>query len=423
MNPARARHPRHVERLVLVAGSASLLDSAAIISVGSALPLWRSQLRLDDVEVGVVSATMTIAIALGALAGGWLADRLGRRRVFTATVALYAFGAALVALAGSRTGLVAGVAVLGLGSGADLPASIALVAGRVPARLRGRMVAATHVMWTVGIVLASAAAFAVSPFGLPGMRAVFGALALGALATLAARRRAVPPDLDPDLGPDPGAAAGPRTGAGEVAAAPVARGDVRVLVAVALFYLLYTLVANTFGSFRTYLLVTVGDASQAGATAISFGMTLVGLVGTVAFSAIADSRWRRTVYPFAAVALVCSQAMLSLTVGQSLSATVAALVLYALAYPYVGEGLYKVWAQESVSPAARATFQGATIAGARAAAALFALVTPSLLADDPAVLFWLLTVIAAAAVLVGRRSRERPSAGPAARSTRGVPTP
>ena len=77
----------------------------------------------------------------------------------------------------------------------------------------------------------------------------------------------------------------------------------------------------------------------------------------------------------------------------------AALLLYALAYPYVGEGLYKVWAQETIGPASRATFQGATIAGARAVAALFALATPWLLAHDPALLFWLLAVIASATVL------------------------
>jgi inositol transporter-like SP family MFS transporter len=395
---------------VLVAGSASVLDSAAIISVGSALPLWRSELRLDDVEVGIVSATMTIAIALGALAGGWVADRVGRRRVFAATVGLYAAGAALVALSDSWTTLVVGVAVLGLGSGADLPASIALVADRVPPQVRGRMVAATHVMWTIGIVLASAAAFAVSPLGLTGMRAVFALLSLAALATLAARRRAMPA-APPALVSRPS-----EDGPAEVSGRP---GGIRILIAIALFYLLYTLVANTFGSFRTYLLVTVGGASQSLATAIAFGVTLVGLVGTLAFSVIADSRWRRRVYPLAGLALVCSQVMLALTVGQSLASTVAALVLYALAYPYVGEGLYKVWAQESVSSAARATFQGATIAAARAAAALFALVTPSLLARDPAALFWLLAAIAATAVAVGWRSRagRRPADTSAPRRT------
>ena len=385
---------RTVARLVLVAGSASLLDSAAIISVGSALPLWRSELGLGSVEVGVVSATLTLAIAVGALTGGVLADRVGRSRVFGVTVGLYAVGAATVALADDRGVLVVGVAVLGLGSGADLPASIALVAERVPSDLLARTVAATHVLWTVGIVLASAAAFVVSPLGLGGMRGVFAALAVAALAALAARRRMLP-------GPSvarPGSPVVERR-------VPDRGGAVRALATIAVFYGLYTLVANTFGSFRTYLLVVVGGTTQEVATAIAFGATLVGLVGTVVFSAVAGGSWRRRLYPVAGAGLVLSQVLLALTVGQSLGLTVAALLLYALAYPYVGEGLYKVWAQETVGSASRATFQGATIAGARAVAALFALATPWLLAHEPALLFWLLASIATATVLVGSGSR------------------
>lgn len=387
---------RPVARLVLVAGSASLLDSAVIISVGSALPLWRSEFGLDSVEVGVVSAALTLAIAAGALTGGFLADSVGRSRVFAVTVGLYAVGAATVALSGSLEVLLVGVAVMGLGSGADLPASIALVAERVPPDLLARTVAATHVLWTVGIVLASAAAFAVSPLGLVGMRGVFAALAVAALAALAARRAMLP-------GPAVARATSPSDRPGP----DTTRGAARALAAIAVFYGLYTLVANTFGSFRTYLLVVVGGTTQEVATAIAFGATLVGLVGTVVFTVVAGGTLRRRLYPVAGAGLVMSQVLLALTVGQSLVLTVAALLLYALAYPYVGEGLYKVWAQETVGPASRATFQGATIAGARAVAALFALVTPWLLAHEPALLFWLLTAIAATAVLIGTGSRPR----------------
>jgi inositol transporter-like SP family MFS transporter len=382
-----------VARLVLVAGSASLLDSAAIISVGSALPLWRNHLALSVVEVGVISATLTIAIAVGALTGGVLADRLGRSRVFAVTVGVYAAGAAMVGVADSRDALVVGVAVLGLGSGADLPASIALVAERAPTQLLARAVAATHVLWTVGIVLASAAALAASPFGVAGMRVVFLCLGAAAVVTLVARVRVLP-------------VAVATTPALALSRDERRTGEARrALVAIAVFYGLYTLVANTFGSFRTYLLVTTGGTSQQVATAIAFAATLVGLVGTVVFSVIAGSSWRRRIYPVAGAGLVLSQAVLALTVGRSLLLTITALLLYALAYPYVGEGLYKVWAQESVSPGARASFQGVTIAGARAGAAVFALATPWLLEHRPAVLFWLLASVAAVTVLVGAPSR------------------
>ena len=223
------------------------------------------------------------------------------------------------------------------------------------------------------------------------MRGVFATLAVAALITLLARHLALQ-DAAPDDRGQP--AAGEQADSERPA-------HVRLLAGIALFYVLYTLVANTYGSFRTYLLVTAGGVSQSWATAISFGVTLVGLAGTIVFSLIADSPWRRRAYLPAGIALVSSQVALALTVGQSLAATTVSLMVYALAYPYVGEGLYKVWAQESAAPGRRATYQGTTIALARAVAALFALVTPSLLARDPAVLFWVLTGCAVGAVVVG----------------------
>lgn len=383
-----------MHRLALVAGMASLLDSAAIISVGSALPLWRAELGFGDWRVGLVSFSMTIGIALGALTGGAVADRVGRSRTFSVTVGLYAVGAAVVAVATTYEQLLCGVAVLGLASGADLPASIALVAERTPPAVRGRMVALTHVLWTVGIVLASALALLASPFAVTGTRYVFGALAVGALWTLVARRRLVRRDARVMSAVEVDRPS-------EAPGSDGYRGRRRILLLIACFYVVYTLVANTFGSFRTYLLVVVGGAGQSTATGIAFGVTIVGLVGTVVFSAIADSRWRRRMYAYAAPVLIGSQALLAITGAASLAVTMLALVAYSLAYPYVGEGLYKVWAQETVSTRLRGTFQGTTIALARTVAALFALVTPALMSWNASALFWLLTAFAVVSSLLG----------------------
>jgi inositol transporter-like SP family MFS transporter len=108
-------------RLVLVAGSASVLDSAAIISVGSALPLWRERFGMGAVQVGVVSGSLTLAIAVGALAGGFVADRVGRSRVFAVTLGAYAAGAAAVALAGSWEALASASSCWGWGQAPTCP--------------------------------------------------------------------------------------------------------------------------------------------------------------------------------------------------------------------------------------------------------------------------------------------------------------
>lgn len=385
--------PTRYRRLLLVAGMASLLDSAAIVTVGSALPVWRAAFVLNAWTVGLLSSAMTASIAAGAFVGGRIADRIGSTRVFAAAIALYVAGATVLVAAPSTAALLVGVTVLGLASGADLPASLALLAENAPAAVRGHLVALTQVMWTLGIVAATLTALLVAPFALAGTRVAFAALAIAAVCTYLARRTMI---VDASLlglrgreqrGPD---------GVGQARGAQPSS-----LVLIAVFYVLYTLVANTFGAFRTYFLVVVGGAGQTLATAISFALTLLGLVGTVVFSVLVDTRWRRRIFPFGAALLCASQVVIAVTAAESFTVVVLALVAYTLAYPYVGEGLYKVWAQEWASPQLRSTFQGTTIAIARIAAAAFALVTPTLMARNPGALFWLLSGCALGSGIVG----------------------
>ena len=378
---------------------ASLLDSAAIVSVGSALPVWRTAFGLDNWAVGFVGSALTGSIALGALLGGRLADVGGRARVFAAALVLYVAGAVVLATAQSTAALLTGVMVLGFASGADLPASLALVAETAPSAVRGRLVALTQVMWTLGIVVASLLAFVVSPFDLAGTRAAFTVLAVGATLTLLGRRATTEVGYEGACSGQEQGDPASDTSSSTASAAGVNRASSLVLIAV--FYVLYTLIANTFGAFRTYFLVVVGGTGQTLATAISFALTLLGLGGTLVFSTLVDGRWRRKIFPFAAAVLVTSQIAIAVTAAQSLTVVLLALVAYALAYPYVGEGLYKVWVQEWATPRTRSTFQGGSIAIARAAAAVFALVTPTLMSRHPAVLFWLLSGCALAASVIG----------------------
>jgi inositol transporter-like SP family MFS transporter len=387
---------------------ASLLDSAAIISVGSTLPLWRSAFALDDWAVGGIGSVLALAIAVGSLLGGPASDRLGRVPVFAATVCLYAAGAVVLATAAGTATLLCGVLLVGLAAGADLPGSIAMVADVAPHGARGQVVALTHVLWTVGILCATTAALVASPAGLAGMRAVFWILAASAAATVVARvrisRHAGRKGPDADLAD----AHRPRTDA----PSPVA-----AVVVLAVFYALYSCVANTFGSFRTYFLVVTGGATQTAATAVALVATVVGLVGTVTFSLVADSPARRRAYPLGAVLVISALALIAATGGSSLSLVLLALTVFSLGYPFVGEGPYKVWSQEIAAPGRRGTVNGVTSAIGRATAAGFALVTPTLLTWSPHGLFWILTAAAVVALaagamvprLAGRASRLRPA--------------
>ncbi|MER6087518.1 MFS transporter [Streptomyces bluensis] len=388
--------------LAVAAGMASFLDSGAIISVGLGLALWKESFGLDLWTVGVLGSTLTLFIAVGALTGGRVADLFGRGRVFSLTILLYAVAAVAVALAPNSTVLVVGVILIGMAAGADLPTSIAVLSERAPAGAQGRLVAFTHVMWTAGVVFATSLGFAVSTLGTFGIRLIFATLAALAVATFAFRAFYTPfRQLEAESD-----ARHTSSGVDPLRALPLRTlfrdRTFRVMILLtALFYLFFTLVANTFGSFKTYFLVEVGDTSQTVATALSFVTTLIGLAGTIVFTRIADTRWRSRFFAAGVAVFASCQLLIAVTGGVILPAMIAALVLYNIGFPFVGEALYKIWTQESFPVNARATVQGATMAIARFIASAFALVTPALIDWSPSGLYYLLTFFALVSGFIG----------------------
>lgn len=404
--------------LAVAAGMASLLDSGAIISVGLGLALWKKAFELDVWTVGVLGSALTLFIAVGSVTGGRLADLVGRGRMFSLTILLYAAAAVTVALAPSAPVLVTGVIVLGIAAGADLPTSLAVLSERAPGGTQGRLIAFTHVMWTIGVVVVTLLGFAVSGLGKPGISLIFGLLAVLAVATFVFRVF-YPPfrQLEKEA-----VARYSTAGVDPAKALPLSalvrdRPSLVLIGLTALFYLFFTLVANTFGSFKTYFLVTVGGTTQTMATGLSFGTTLIGLVGTVAFTRIADTKWRSRFFAAGVGVFIVCQLLIAITGGVVLPAMIAALVLYNIAFPFVGEALYKIWTQESFPVNARATVQGFTIAVARFIAAAFALITPALIAWSPAGLYYLLAVFALVSGLVGTLVVRRLRAGSGRAST------
>ena len=85
------------------------------------------------------------SIVFGSLlvTAGRSADRIGRRRVFFAGLAVFSLGSALCGLAPSVSLLIAGRLIQGCGAAAMLPASLGLLLGAFPTERRSQVVA----MW------------------------------------------------------------------------------------------------------------------------------------------------------------------------------------------------------------------------------------------------------------------------------------
>lgn len=406
--------PRQLSRthwkLAVAGGMASYLDSGLIISVGIALPIWSRSLGLDPWAIGMISAGLTFAIAIGALFGGRIADVFGRTRVFNLAILFYVVGAALVLLAPNQTVLLVGVVVAGIAAGADLPTSIAVISERAPEGGQGRMVAFTQVMWTVGIVVATLLGFALSGLGGFGAKLLFAHLAIMGFVTWLVRVFS-PSFTRLEVQALPTGSEAPALPLGKLVR------DRRYLTAIiltALFYITYGVVANTIGQFKTYFLVEVGGATQTLATGFSFVATLIGLTCAILFTRAADGPWRNRLFVIGAAGLVAGLMLIVITGGTILPVVFVFLIIYNLSNPFCGEAIYKVWTQESFPTNVRATVQGITYAVARFVFAGVALVTPALIAWSPSGLFAILATLAVTSGLLGMLLIRRTSSGPLA---------
>lgn len=172
--------PAH-RRLLVGSGIGWALDAMDVGLVGFVMAAVAKQWHLDAGTTGMVASVGFVGMAVGASAGGLLADRVGRRKVFALTLLVYGLATGASALAGSVAALLALRFVVGLGLGAELPVASTLVSEFAPARLRGRMVVALESFWAVGWIAAAVIGWLVVPRGADGWR---WALAIGVVPTL-----------------------------------------------------------------------------------------------------------------------------------------------------------------------------------------------------------------------------------------------
>ena len=164
---------------VMLAGALFGYDQGVI---SGALDGVQKSFHLSPLAVEVVTSWVTLGALAGSLAGGELADRLGRRRALSSAAALFALGAAVEAFAPSVEVLVAGRLIVGFGVGVAAVAAPLYAAELAPAAQRGRFVSTYQLAITAGIFLSYLVDAALAGDG--RWRAMLGASAVPALLLL-----------------------------------------------------------------------------------------------------------------------------------------------------------------------------------------------------------------------------------------------
>jgi len=141
-----------------------------------AAPLLMQEYGWSAARMGLLQSFFFYGFTASHLPGGWLADRLGGRRVLGGGTFVWSLATAVTPVAGSFTGLAAVRIALGLGEGMNMPSISSLVARWFPVEERTR---ATAVNLT-GIHLGTLAALPLSAWiaSTYGWRAIFYAYAV-----------------------------------------------------------------------------------------------------------------------------------------------------------------------------------------------------------------------------------------------------
>ncbi|HET6660083.1 MAG TPA: sugar porter family MFS transporter [Rubrobacter sp.] len=177
---ATGRQRRFVRVAAAITATGGLLFGydTGVIS-GALLFITKDFAPLSSFLQGVIVSVLLVGAVTGAIAGGPLSDRLGRRPVVLLAAIIFAVGAIAAALAPNVLILIFARFILGLGVGLAsliVPLYIAEIA---PPDTRGALVSLNQLMITIGILLSYIVGVAFTP--IEGWRYMFAVAVIPAL--------------------------------------------------------------------------------------------------------------------------------------------------------------------------------------------------------------------------------------------------
>lgn len=142
----------------------AILEGLDLQAVGVAAPAIAATFSLSPAALGWIFSAGLIGLLPGAVFGGWLADRFGRKSVLIGAVILFGLFSLLTAHSATYEQLLAARLITGLGMGAALPILIALSSEVASVELRNMAVSLTY----CGVPLGGAIAALIGMFSVSG---------------------------------------------------------------------------------------------------------------------------------------------------------------------------------------------------------------------------------------------------------------
>ncbi|MBQ7297382.1 MAG: MFS transporter, partial [Alistipes sp.] len=376
------------------------LDAGAIVAGASGLSLWQQYLGLTEGNLGWLNAISAncLGAAIGAIIGGFLADKYGRKAIYTYNMLIYMLGVALVMVSVNFPMLLLGFLVTGISVGVGVPASWTYISENSEVGNRGRNIGISQMAWGIGplVILltgtvlapptggaASGVAYPLvewvgSFFGVAGAalhvfssRIVFFSLFVVAFIAWQLQRR-----LDESAEWQAAKAEAEKAPkAGSVFASFgklfTNRTNIYTMLFLAGMYLTWNLVCSVMGFFQPHIYETAGGLSNEYANMLSAGQWVIIILTTFVFSLIVDKVNQRWLYALG-VSFGVLAWVIVVTIGiNSLQGLLFFTLLWGLQAGISVQSFYALWALELFPSKYRAAAQGVMFFIVRALSAVW----------------------------------------------------
>lgn len=356
------------------------LDSGCIVAGASGLTMWANEFNLSSFSVGLLGAVSANAFgsAVGALIGGYLADKFGRKFIYTYNMLIYMIGAILIIFSMNFPMLLAGFLITGISVGAGVPASWTYISEMADPETRAYNIGISQFAWSLGPAVIFTLGVVLSPLGLLGNRLLFGSLLVVAVIAWFLQRQL---DESKDWVDDKARQA--ESGIKEHPYRELFSNKVNVKSVLFLVgvYLFWNLVAGAMGFFMPFVYETVGGLTNTQANLLQAVLWILTAVATYfGFSKLGDKINHRKFFFVGAAMAVVSWVILTF-IGMSWLGLWSFVILWGLSAGIGAQAFYALWSTELFPTKYRGGAQGVMFFLVRSSCGVWSIVFPIILAN------------------------------------------
>ncbi|MGF6768051.1 putative MFS transporter [Paraburkholderia sp. GAS199] len=165
---------KFLTKLTVLISGGMFIDGFILGCIGIVMPAITNDLHLTLAWQGLIGASALIGIFVGGPLGGWLADKVGRRPMFTIDLAIFLVGSAAQFFVTEAWELFLVRILMGIAIGADYSIGWPLLAEFSPARVRGKLLAVLELAWYVGYLISYALGWALTESAAASWHVILG---------------------------------------------------------------------------------------------------------------------------------------------------------------------------------------------------------------------------------------------------------